>query len=247
MVTLQFIPSSLQSLSAMSNGAIDVSLSAMGRLRDLAKDRSEKVQTGAGEPSLRTVNVTRLSQSPMVEIAYTEIEKDNFAVLEVGRDLDNDRLAEDVRTLAASDWRRLLVRVAVESLTSSSFRTLANLLLASPGGLQQRPFSPLTHDIVELLSERSGKRWKTGDARQNLKDVLNQADEKPQIIERDGEDVFLVSSKVLRDLSEAMSPAQMAAHIMLAPAPSSGPAPAIKGSMPNLRGEEWSSPKASKG
>src|SRR5262245_21185567 len=90
MSTLQFTPSSLTALSAMPSGSIELALQAMGQLVNFPKESGQTIRTGVtgeNQEGLGHIHLAQVSQSPPLEIAYTEIENDNFAVLDIGRDL----------------------------------------------------------------------------------------------------------------------------------------------------------------
>lgn len=59
---------------------------------------------------------------------------------------------------------------------------------------------------------KQARRWKTAEARNSLKDVLDFAMVEPQIVEREGMEYIVIEKGLYKRIEQPMTPAQMARH-----------------------------------
>lgn len=172
----------------------------------------EAQQTDAGE-----VRIVRLKHDLSVG-ALLEEQSDSLTFLCVGRKDVRQRALDCALAFSVMEERGTFGGISsatAAAIVRASVRTALRNFGPMSIGTKQRAASVVGEKgrgKSALLLMGDAKRWKTSDARGQFKELLEEAATRPQIIERDGEELVVVSRSLLDRYADPLSGAALVAR-----------------------------------
>lgn len=125
----------------------------------------------------------------------------------------DEALRGKIRAIMRATKRPTLGGVSVETPVEDVQETVRALLqeivLVDHGGIKHHAH---THEGLVRDLTRSARRWRTTQARRDFKEILQEASLAPQVVERDGQEVFIIDRDLLERFEQPLTGAALAAR-----------------------------------